>query len=135
MPEARLIMSDDGVVPVRDVEGAIRAKLHIHGPEIAACRFDQWREVFKGEAESVQVGSRAAVTVTIARGGADTITKEATVNSPLIAPIAAGAAVGQYTVRVGDEVVARVPLVALQKVEKAGIWGRTIDSIKLWFED
>ena len=91
--------------------------------------------VFKGEAKSVPVGSRGPLTVTIARGAADSITKETTVNSPLIAPIAAGTAVGQYTVRIGDEVVARVPLVALQKVEEAGIWGRTVDSIKLWFED
>jgi D-alanyl-D-alanine carboxypeptidase (penicillin-binding protein 5/6) len=92
-------------------------------------------EVFKGEEESVPVGSRSAVSVTIARGAGDSITKEAKVNSPLIAPLAAGANVGQYTVRVGDEVVARVPLVALAKVEEAGFFGRMVDSVKLWFED
>jgi serine-type D-Ala-D-Ala carboxypeptidase (penicillin-binding protein 5/6) len=92
-------------------------------------------DVYKGKKESVQVGSRSAISVTITRGAADSITKESKVNSPLVAPIEAGAAVGQYTVRVGDEVIARVPLVALQKVEKAGFWGRSIDSVKLWFHD
>jgi D-alanyl-D-alanine carboxypeptidase (penicillin-binding protein 5/6) len=92
-------------------------------------------EVFKGSALSVPVGSRAPINVTIARGAADSITKEATVNGPLVAPIAAGATVGQYTVRVGDEVVARVPLVALEAVEEGGIWRWAVDSVKLWFED
>jgi D-alanyl-D-alanine carboxypeptidase (penicillin-binding protein 5/6) len=92
-------------------------------------------QVFKGSALTVPVGSRAPISVTIARGAADSITKEATVKSPLIAPIAAGATVGQYTVRVGDEVVTRVPLVALEAVEEGGIWRWAVDSVKLWFED
>lgn len=92
-------------------------------------------QVFKGEAQSVPVGSRQATYVTIARGMADRITKETSVNGPLIAPLEAGTAVGQYTVRVGDEVVARVPLVALRDVEEGGIWRWAVDSVKLWFED
>jgi D-alanyl-D-alanine carboxypeptidase (penicillin-binding protein 5/6) len=92
-------------------------------------------EVFKGKQENVPVGTRAPISVTIARGAADSITKEATVNSPLIGPITAGTAVGQYTVRVGDEVVARVPLVALEKVDEAGFFGRMFDGMKLWFHD
>src|SRR5690606_31525162 len=92
-------------------------------------------QVFKGEAESVPVGSRNAAYVTLARGAADSIAKETTVNSPLVAPIKAGTSVGQYTVRVGDEVVARIPLVALQDVEEGGLWRWAVDSVKLWFED
>jgi D-alanyl-D-alanine carboxypeptidase (penicillin-binding protein 5/6) len=92
-------------------------------------------EVFKGEEESVPAGTRAPLSVTIARGAADSISKEATVSSPLIAPIEAGANIGLYTVRVGDEVVARGPLVALQKVEEAGFFGRMVDSVMLWFQD
>src|SRR5690606_5673191 len=92
-------------------------------------------EVFKGAATSVSLGSRAPVSVTIARGAGDSITKEASVNGPLIAPIQAGAALGQYTVRVGDEVVARVPLVALDAVEEGGLWRWAVDSVRLWFAD
>jgi D-alanyl-D-alanine carboxypeptidase (penicillin-binding protein 5/6) len=91
-------------------------------------------QVFKGAADSVAVGSRRAISVTIPRGQAASLQKEARVNTPLIAPLAANDVVGEYTVRVGDAVVARVPLVALAKVEEGGLWRTTIDSVKLWFE-
>jgi serine-type D-Ala-D-Ala carboxypeptidase (penicillin-binding protein 5/6) len=91
-------------------------------------------KVFKGSAESVAVGSRRAISVTIARGQSQNLTKEAKVNSPLIAPLALNAPVGQYSVKVGDEIVARVPLVALAKVDEGNIWRTTVDTVKLWFE-
>ncbi len=91
-------------------------------------------DVYKGDASSVAVGSRTPISVTVARGSADQITKEATVNGPLVAPIASGQVVGQYTVKLGDEVVARVPLVALGKVGEGGIWRSAVDTVKLWFE-
>jgi D-alanyl-D-alanine carboxypeptidase (penicillin-binding protein 5/6) len=91
-------------------------------------------QVYKGEAESVAVGSRAPINVTIARGQAEGITKDARVNTPLVAPLKAGQVVGEYTVRVGDEVVARVPLVALAEVKEGGFFGSLIDSVKLWMQ-
>ena len=103
-------------------------KLHDAGATVVS------PQVFKGSAPTVAAGSRGAISVTVARGQADSITKEATVNAPLVAPIAADAVVGQYVVRVGDEVVARVPLVALAKVDEGGLWRTTIDTVKLWFE-
>jgi D-alanyl-D-alanine carboxypeptidase (penicillin-binding protein 5/6) len=90
--------------------------------------------VYKGSATSLDVGSRKAVSVTVARGSADQITKEAVVKGPLVAPIEDGQVVGEYKVSVGDEVVARVPLVALSKVDEGGIWRWTVDTVKLWFE-
>lgn len=92
-------------------------------------------EVFKGAATTVRAGSRAPVSVTVARGAGNSITKETSVNGPLVAPIEAGATLGQYTVRVGDEVIARVPLVALDAVEEGGLWRWAVDSVRLWFAD
>jgi D-alanyl-D-alanine carboxypeptidase (penicillin-binding protein 5/6) len=91
-------------------------------------------KVFKGEAESVPVGSPRAISITIARGQGDNLQKEAKVNSPLVAPLALHAQVGEYVVRSGDEVVARVPLVTLAKVDEGGWWRTSVDTIKLWFE-
>jgi D-alanyl-D-alanine carboxypeptidase (penicillin-binding protein 5/6) len=51
-----------------------------------------------------------------------------------VAPIEEGQVLGEYKVSVGDEVVARVPLVALAKVDEGGIWRWAVDSVKLWFE-
>ena len=80
------------------------------------------------------MGSLRDVSVTIPRGQSATLTKEATVKGPLVAPLAARSPVGEYKVRAGNEVVARIPLVTLTKVEQAGLWGSTVDSVRLWFE-
>jgi len=91
-------------------------------------------KVFKGASESVAVGSPRAISITIARGQGDNLQKEAKVNSPLVAPLALHAPVGEYVVRSGDEVVARVPLVTLAKVDEGGWWRTSVDTIKLWFD-
>jgi serine-type D-Ala-D-Ala carboxypeptidase (penicillin-binding protein 5/6) len=91
-------------------------------------------QVFKGASTSVAVGTRLPVSVTIARGQSQSLQKEAKVNTPLIAPLALNAVVGEYTVRNGNAVVARIPLVALAKVDKGGIWRTSVDTVKLWFE-
>jgi serine-type D-Ala-D-Ala carboxypeptidase (penicillin-binding protein 5/6) len=90
--------------------------------------------VFKGSAESVAVGSPGEISITLARGQGASLTKEAKINSPLVAPLALHARVGEYVVRSGDEVVARVPLVTLAKIDKGGIWRTSVDSMKLWFQ-
>jgi D-alanyl-D-alanine carboxypeptidase (penicillin-binding protein 5/6) len=91
-------------------------------------------QVFKGSAESVAVGSPKEISITIARGQGASLTKEAKINSPLVAPLALHARVGEYVVHSGDEVVARVPLVTLAKVDAGGIWRTSVDSVKLWFK-
>ena len=91
-------------------------------------------KVFKGSADSVAVGSPRNISITIARGQSEKLQKEAKVDSPLVAPLALHARVGEYIVRNGDEVVARVPLVTLAKVDEGGWWRVMVDTIKLWFE-
>jgi serine-type D-Ala-D-Ala carboxypeptidase (penicillin-binding protein 5/6) len=53
---------------------------------------------------------------------------------PLVAPFAKGQAVGSLKVTVGEQVVAEVPLVALEAVEQAGILGRAWDAVRLWIK-
>ncbi len=90
--------------------------------------------VYKGDKQAVAVGSRGAINVTIPRGTSGEITKEAKLTAtPLLAPIAANQVLGEYTVKVGNDVVARVPLVALAAVGKGGIWRWSVDTVKLWF--
>ena len=43
--------------------------------------------------------------------------------------------VGEVYFQMGDKVVKRMPMVALDKVEEAGFFGRMWDSMALWFED
>jgi D-alanyl-D-alanine carboxypeptidase (penicillin-binding protein 5/6) len=91
-------------------------------------------QVFKGAAQSVAVGSPTDISITIARGQGAALAKEAKIDSPLVAPLALHAKVGEYVVRSGDEVVARVPLVTLAKVDEGGLWRTGVDSVKLWFK-
>src|SRR5258705_65040 len=45
--EARLVMADDRIVPVADVQRAVRAKFYIDRTEISAGGADQWRRILK----------------------------------------------------------------------------------------
>jgi serine-type D-Ala-D-Ala carboxypeptidase (penicillin-binding protein 5/6) len=90
--------------------------------------------VYKGESETVGVGSARDISVTLPRGQSATLTKEAKLDLPLIAPLPVRSRVGEYVVSAGDEVVARIPLVTLAEVKEGGLWSTATDSIRLWFE-
>jgi D-alanyl-D-alanine carboxypeptidase (penicillin-binding protein 5/6) len=55
---------------------------------------------------------------------------------PLVAPFKRGQRIGSLKITSGDNpaVVAEVPLVALEAVEEAGIFGRAWDSMRLWIK-
>ncbi|MGC4028640.1 MAG: D-alanyl-D-alanine carboxypeptidase family protein [Steroidobacteraceae bacterium] len=90
--------------------------------------------VFKGETDAVAVGTTGSVSVTIPRGQSAALSKEAKVDGPLIAPLAAGARVGEYVVRLDGKTVLQVPLVTLAAVQEGGFFGNLVDSVRLWFQ-
>jgi serine-type D-Ala-D-Ala carboxypeptidase (penicillin-binding protein 5/6) len=51
---------------------------------------------------------------------------------PLIAPFAKGQALATLRIMSGDQMVAEVPLVALEAVKQAGVVGRAWDAMRLW---
>jgi serine-type D-Ala-D-Ala carboxypeptidase (penicillin-binding protein 5/6) len=53
---------------------------------------------------------------------------------PLVAPFIKGQQVGTLKITAGDQVLREVPLVALQPVEQAGIFGRAWDAVRLWIK-
>ena len=63
------------------------------------------------------MGSARNISVTLPRGQSATLTKEAKLDLPLIAPLPLRSRVGEYVVSAGDEVVARIPLVTLDRSE------------------
>jgi serine-type D-Ala-D-Ala carboxypeptidase (penicillin-binding protein 5/6) len=103
-------------------------KLHEAGKPLLKPR------VYKGASETLDVGTTRDVYVTIPRGSGTSLSKDAKVNSPLIAPVAKNAPVGEYTVTAGGQVVSRVPLVALEGVEEGGFFHGLSDSVRLWME-
>lgn len=89
--------------------------------------------VWAGAQDQVELGLADGLTLTMPRGQMDKLEAGVTVNNAIKAPIAAGDELGQVEVKLGDEVVHTAPLVALNAVEEAGIFGRLWDSIRLFF--
>jgi serine-type D-Ala-D-Ala carboxypeptidase (penicillin-binding protein 5/6) len=87
--------------------------------------------VYKSADEYVAVGPEREVSVTVLRGQGASLQKEARVDAPLVAPLAARARVGEYTVRSGGQVVARVPLVTLGAAPEGGLFTRWLDELRL----
>ncbi|NCA71655.1 MAG: D-alanyl-D-alanine carboxypeptidase [Sphingobacteriia bacterium] len=86
--------------------------------------------VWKGREQMLPVGPARDIFVTFQRGRYDELS--ARIEKPaekLDAPIARGTPIGEIQVMLGDEVINRVPLVALVDVEQGNLWRRLIDSI------
>ena len=89
-------------------------------------------QVWKGAANDVPAGFDQDVFVTVAKGQAGAIKAEVERVQPLIAPVARGQRIGTLRVKLGDQVLAERPVLALAAVDQAGIFGRAWDTIRLW---
>ena len=91
--------------------------------------------VYKSAVEFAELGVPADVYATIGRGQERSLKTATHLNSdPLLAPLAAGKPVGEFTVTdASGAVIARAPLVPLSAVPLGGLWTRSLDSIALWF--
>jgi len=91
--------------------------------------------VYKSAGEFASLGVAQDVYATVARGQAAALRTSARLShEPLIAPLAAGAPVGEYTVTdASGEVVERVALIPLSAVPQGTLWTRAVDSVALLF--
>jgi D-alanyl-D-alanine carboxypeptidase (penicillin-binding protein 5/6) len=90
--------------------------------------------VWKGEKETVPLGLTRSLYITTPRGKRNKIKANMNVDATIVAPIEKGHAYGKVEVKLGDEVIAERPLVALEDVAEGGLWRRTVDNIKLLFQ-
>ena len=90
-------------------------------------------EVWKGNSSSVTGGFEREITVSVPKGQADQVRAEIERLQPLLAPIARGQRIGTVRVKLGDQVLAEQPMVALGAVDSAGFVGRQWDSVRLWW--
>ncbi|RZU00560.1 D-alanyl-D-alanine carboxypeptidase family protein [Rivibacter subsaxonicus] len=90
--------------------------------------------IWKGSSNTAKLGSLQPIYVNVPRGAGNALKTDIQRTDPLVAPLAKGAPVGKIVVRAGDATVAEVPLVALEGVESAGIFGRAWDSLRLWIK-
>jgi D-alanyl-D-alanine carboxypeptidase (penicillin-binding protein 5/6) len=91
-------------------------------------------KVWKGAASTVRLGQPGGVMLALPAGTADKITTEVVRSDPLVAPIAKGQVLAKLRVLSGGVQVAEAPLVALEAVDPAGLFGRAWDAMRLWIQ-
>jgi D-alanyl-D-alanine carboxypeptidase (penicillin-binding protein 5/6) len=92
-------------------------------------------EIWKGSTRTASLGASGPVVVTVPRGEGGKLKTVIERTDPLVAPLTKGQRVGtvKVTTSAGTS-VAQVPLVALEAVEPAGIFGRAWDAMRLWIK-
>lgn len=87
--------------------------------------------VWKGAESQVPAGLLQDFTITFPRGQYETLKASMVVDNNSVAPIQKGDKLGEVLVTKEDQVVAREPLVALQAVEKGGVFKRLFDEFAM----
>lgn len=101
-------------------------KLYSKGQAIAT------PEVWKGSKSTVKIGFPNDVTVTVPKGVAGKLKPVLERKDPLVAPIALHGQVGTLKMMVDGKPLLVLPVVALEEVPQATIFGRAWDSMRLW---
>lgn len=86
--------------------------------------------VWGGTVENVAMAVADDKFVTLQTGQSAAISREMHLSRDLIAPIEAGQELGLLKVKVEDELIAELPIVAMQPVEQGGFFTRTADRVK-----
>src|SRR5207253_641879 len=91
--------------------------------------------VWKGKSNEAKLGAAAPVFVSVPRGEGASLQTRIERTDPLVAPLQKGQRVGTLKVTTaGGSKVAEVPLVVLDSIEQAGIFGRAWDAMRLWIK-
>ncbi|MDC8758151.1 D-alanyl-D-alanine carboxypeptidase family protein [Janthinobacterium fluminis] len=103
-------------------------KLYSKGQSIAT------PEIWKGSKGSVKIGFANDVLVTVPKGVAGKMTPLLERKDPLVAPLAENSRVGSLKMMVDGKPLLELPVVALEAVPQATIFGRAWDSMRLWLK-
>ena len=90
--------------------------------------------IWKGEQSEVGLGRHEAIAVAVPTGRAGELSTQVERPDPLLAPVARDQQVGTLQVKLGEQVLATRPLLALEAVNEAGFFRRIWDTIMLWFK-
>ncbi|OON59182.1 peptidase [Massilia sp. KIM] len=91
-------------------------------------------EIWKGSAPNVKIGFTRDVLVTVPKGVAGKLKPVLERKDPLVAPLARNAQVGTLKMMADGKPLLVLPVVALDEVQEASIFGRAWDSMRLWLQ-
>ncbi|MFL6707333.1 MAG: D-alanyl-D-alanine carboxypeptidase family protein [Massilia sp.] len=94
----------------------------------------QTPEVWKGSKPNVKIGFANDVLVTVPKGVAGKMKPVLERKDPLVAPLALHGKVGSLKMTVDGKPILELPVVALEEVPQASIFGRGWDSLRLMFK-
>ena len=88
-------------------------------------------QVWKGAKNQVKIGFNRDVFITLPKGNAAKMKPQLERKDPLVAPINENTKVGTLKMMIDGKAVAELPVLALEQVNQASIFGRAWDSIRL----
>ena len=91
-------------------------------------------EIWKGSSNKVKIGFAHDVLVTVPKGVAGKMKPVLERKDPLVAPLAENTRVGSLKMMVDGKPLLELPVVALEGVPQASIFGRAWDSVRLWLK-
>jgi serine-type D-Ala-D-Ala carboxypeptidase (penicillin-binding protein 5/6) len=91
-------------------------------------------EVWKGAANKLKAGFKNDLVITLPKGEAEKLKAELVSQPALVAPISQGERVGVLRVSLDGKPLGEYPLVALETIGRAGIFGRAWDTLRLWLK-
>jgi D-alanyl-D-alanine carboxypeptidase (penicillin-binding protein 5/6) len=91
-------------------------------------------KVWKGQMPAVKLGANRPLVVAVPAGSAAQLQTQVSRPDPIVAPVVGGQTIGVLKVFKGEVPLFDVPLVALEGVEQAGIFGRAWDALRLWIK-
>jgi D-alanyl-D-alanine carboxypeptidase (penicillin-binding protein 5/6) len=103
-------------------------KLYAKGQAVAT------PEVWKGSQSQVKIGFTRDIYVTVPKGVAEKMKPVLERKDPLVAPVAINSNVGMLKMMIDGKALTELPVVALEQVNQASIFGRAWDSVRLWMK-
>ncbi len=91
-------------------------------------------KVWKGAQNTVKAGFLEDFTLSLPKGMAEKVQASLVSNQPLLAPVQKGQRVAMLKLVLDGKPYGEYPVVALEAVSVAGVFGRAWDAMRLWFE-
>jgi D-alanyl-D-alanine carboxypeptidase (penicillin-binding protein 5/6) len=88
-------------------------------------------EVWKGAQNQIKIGFIRDIYVTVPKGVGEKLKPVLERKDPLVAPIAINSVVGKLKMMADGKVITELPVLALEQVNQASIFGRAWDSVRL----
>ncbi len=90
-------------------------------------------KVWKGSSALVKAGFLNDFVLAVPKGMANRIQAQLVSRQPLVAPVAAGQTVGTMKLSLDGKPYGEYPVVAIEAMPVAGIFGRAYDTLRMWF--